>query len=142
LECLEEKINGIEEVEQKKEIIQLFYILRYYNFIVYDEENFVKDVKELEEIIEYLKEKVIRKLYNFKVLNPITKDIQTDIKIIEPILNTRIINLENINILAMNVEDNIKIGIYDGQVLELEFMIENELDIKIKKNKKVRLFTK
>lgn len=142
MECLEEKINGIEEVEQKKEIIQLFYILRYYNFIVYDEENFVKDVKELEEIIEYLKEKVIRKLYNFKVLNPITKDIQTDIKIIEPILNTRIINLENINILAMNVEDNIKIGIYDGQVLELEFMIENELDIKIKKNKKVRLFTK
>lgn len=141
IKCLEERIDKIEKEEQKKELIQFFSILRYYNFVVYDEENFIKDIEALGEQIENLEEITINKLYNFKVINPITKDIETDIKIIKPILISRIMNLTNVHIQAINKDKRLEINIFDGDIQELGFEIENTKDIK-SKGKKIRLFAK
>ncbi len=142
IKCIESKIDKIEEIEQKKEIIQIFSVIRYYNFIVYDEERFVKDIEALQENLERLEEKTIDKLYELKAINPITKDLETDIKIIMPIFNTRIMNLEKACIQAINKERTIEINIYDGDILELTFELENSNGVNIKTKKKIKLFSK
>ncbi len=142
IKCLEEKIEKVEEVEQKKELLQFLYVLRYYNFIVYDEERFIKDVEPLQDEIQELIEKVISKLYELKAINSITKDLETDIKIIKPILETRIMNLANVNVQIEKNDKNIEVEIYDGDVLELRFEIGNSKKIEIKNRKKVKVFAK
>lgn len=141
LKCLGEKVYNIKREEQKRELIQLFKIVRYYNFIVYDDEKFIKDVEALNEQIEDIEEKIIKKLYDFKAINYITKDIQTDIKIIKTLFNSRIMNLDNVYISATNNEKRLEINIYDGNIEEFGFELENTKGLK-SKGKKVRLFVK
>lgn len=142
IKCIEEKVNRIEKIEQRKELMQMLRVVRYYNFIVYDEERFIKDVDLLQNDIEKLEEIVIEKLYELRGINTITKDLYTDVEIIKPILKTRIMNLENIYIQIIKIEDKIKVYVYDGKVLEMEFEIENLGDIQMKNKKKVKLFDK
>ncbi len=142
IKCLEEKVERITEIEQKKELVQILRILRYYNFIVYDEERFIKDVDIIKPDIEKLQEMTIEKLYELKVVNPITKDIDLDINIIKPILSTRIMNLENVNMQIMNNGNKIEINVYDGNVLELEFELDLPEHMQVKNKRKVKLFVK
>ena len=141
INCLEDKIQKIVKEEQKKELVQFFKILRYYNFVVYDKERFIKDVEALSEEMDNLEEMIIKKLYSFNLLNPLTKDIKTDLKIIKPILNSRIMNLENVYIQAINREKRLEISVFDGDIQELGYEIENIKEIK-SKGKKIRLFGK
>ena len=140
IKLLEEKLDRIEGPEEKKELMQFFSILRYYNFILFDEERFIKDIEPIEEDMSYIEEKTIERLYTSKVLNNITKDVETDIKIIRPILTTRIMNIENIYIHVWQNERTLEVNIYDGKILELEFEIENSRDVQIKGKKKIKLF--
>lgn len=142
INCLKEKIDKIETVEKKRELIQIFWVLRYYNFIVYNEEKFIKDVEQLAEAICELEEKTISKLYELKAINHITKDLETDIQIIKPILTSRIMNLETISIQLFKQNKNIKVNVYDGDILETEYDIEDTKDLKIKAKKKIKLFAK
>lgn len=142
IKCLENSIYKVDTLEHKKHIVSLLHILRYYNFILFDENRFIKDVEELQESIESLEEKIILKLYDFKMLNPITKDIETDIGIIKPILRTRILDFANIIIQPIKQENNILIKIYDGNIEELEYSIENLNNVDFKNKKKIKLFAK
>lgn len=140
IKCLNQKVEKITKIEQKKELVQILRILRYYNFIVYDEEKFIKDIEALEIQVEELEEKVIEKLYEFKAFAQITKNLKMDTEIIKPILTSRIMNLENISIQLVKKEKNVEVNIYDGDILELGFDIENPKDILIKGKKKTKLF--
>lgn len=144
IRCLEKRINELEIVEQKTQGIALLCMLRYYNFIVFDEKRLIKDVEPLKEELDRLNGKILAKLLEIKIINPITKDIETDIGIIKPIFETRIINLNNINITVKQLkeEQKLEISIYDGNTLELEFTIQNLNNVEIKNKKKVKLFSK
>ncbi len=142
IKCLEDSIYKVDTQEHKKHIISLLHILRYYNFVLFDENRFIKDVEELKEDIEAVQEKILLKLYDFKVLNPITKDIETDIGIIRPILSTRILDFANIIIQPIKQENNILIKVYDGNIEELEYSIENLNNVDFKNKKKIKLFAK
>lgn len=142
IKCLEQRLEKIVKIEQKRDLMQLFWIVRYYNFIVYSEDKFIKDVEPLEEPIEKLEENIIRKLYDFKLLNELTKSLDLDIKIIKPILSSRIMNLENISIKLIKNEQDIEVDIYDGDVQELGFNIESEGIAPLKNKKKLKLFIK
>ena len=122
--------------------MQAFWLIRYYNFIVYSENKFIKDVEELNKQISDLEEKIIRRLYEFKTLNPLTKDLNKDIEIIKPILNSRIMNLENISIKLIKNEQDIEVDVYDGEVQELGYNVEREDVVPIKNKKKIKLFIK
>lgn len=142
IKCLEQRIDKIVSQEQKKEAIELFRIIRYYNFVLYDDERFIKDVEELDEDISKIEGKIIIKLYEIKAINPITKNLETDIGIISPIFNTRIMNLDKANFLVEAKNNIIEVSIYDGSTLELEFTIANLNNIELRGKKKVKLFTK
>lgn len=142
IKCMEENIDKIIEPEQKKQAISLFHAIRYYNFIYFDDNRFIKDVEELREDLDRLEGKILLKLYEIKGINTITKDIETDIGIIKPVLSTRIIDLGNVNIQIKKVENKIEVGIFDGNTVELEYRLENLNRVELKNKKKVKLFTK
>ena len=142
IRCMKEQIDKMITSEHKREAISLLHILRYYNFVLFDDERFIGEVEEIREELEDLQGKILIKLYDLKVLNPITKDLETDIGIIKPIFDTRIIDLEGITIQTRIVGDRIEVLVYDGNSLELEFTIENLNNVQIKGKKKVKLFSK
>ena len=122
--------------ENKKQIIDLMYILRYYEFLPYFNEKYIKDVEELKEIISKTEDILIDKLIEFKIANKISGNKEFDKNIIKKIFNMRMINLENINIEFVN---NNEVIFYDVETIEKKYAIENE-GIKLKYNKKVKLF--
>lgn len=140
IKCLDERVDKIELPVDKKEGLELFRILRYYNFILFDDTRFIKDVDEIKDELEKIKWKIISKLYEIKALNHITKDAATDIGIVKPIFDTRIMDLGNTNVHVEQREDEILVEVYDGDILELEFAIENLNGITIKNRKKTKLF--
>lgn len=142
IKCIEENIDKIESIEQKKQAISLLNIIRYYNFIPFDEKRFICEVEELSEEIEILESKILLKLYEIKGIIPITKDIQTDIGIVKPIFQTRLMDLKNVAIQAVNENNKIAVKVYDGDVLEMEFTIDNLNNVDFKKKKKTKLFGK
>lgn len=142
ISCMEEEIYKINSVEQKKRAIMLLHILRYYKFIPFDEKRLIKDVEELKEDIDRIEGKLLYNLYEIRALTPITKDIETNIGIIKPILETRIMDLGKINIQIIKQEDRIAVKIYDIDILELEYTIPNLNKVELKSKKKVKLFTK
>ena len=144
MKCLEKRINELEILEQKGQGIALLCILRYYNFVAFDNDRLIKDVEPLKDELDNLNGKILAKLFETKIANPITKDIETDIGIVKPIFETRIMNLSNINIIVKELkqEGRLEISIYDGNTLELEFTLQNLNKVEIKNKKKVKLFSK
>lgn len=142
IECFEENIYKIHSVEQKKEAIALLHIIRYYKFIPFNNERFIKDVEELQDDIERIEGKLLYTLYEIKALNVITKDLETDVGIIKPIFETRIMDLSNVNIQVIKENGRIAVNVYDGDILEIEFTIQNLNRVEFKSKKKVKLFTK
>ncbi len=142
IKCLEQNIEKIEAPEQKKRAIALLRMVRYYNFVLFDENIYIKDIGELREDLDSLEGKILLKLFEIKALNPITKDLETDVGITKPILSTRIVELENVNLQVKKQENKIEIKVYDGNILELEFRIENLNGVELKGKKKVKLFAK
>ncbi len=142
IKCMEEKVDKIINIDQKKEAITLFRIIRYYNFIPFDENRFISEVKEINDDLSKLQSKILLKLYDLKAINPITKDLQTDIGIINTVFETRIMDLKNINIRVENQNNKIAVKIYDSDILEMEFTLDNLNNVEFKAKKKIKLFEK
>ena len=132
--------DNIKKTESKKEIMELLYILRYYKFIPYNNEKFIKDVDELYDDISLLEKLIIEKLVLFKLLNKTIKNAELNTKIIKLILNTRIMKFEDAYVEFEKGEENILINIYDGDTFEKNFKIEKQEKNQIKYNKKIKIF--
>jgi len=140
IECFFSEINTIND---KTEIIKILYKIRYYINIIYDKNKYIKDIPELKEEIEDLKEKTIEKLFEYKLVFDFSGNDKINKKIISNILNTRIINLQTIFIILKKEEKEIKIGIYDeeDELNSIEtIIIEDTNKINLKTGKKIKLF--
>lgn len=125
------------------EIIDCVYELRYYNFLPYSNYKEIKDLDFIQEELERTKEILIRKLYEQKIINTISTNLENDIKIVKKIFDLKIINMENIYVQLKKNKSKYVIIFYDEKdtkdreyEMELEF---NKKD-KIKLNKKIKLF--
>ena len=142
IKCLEDEIYKINAMEDKRPAISLLYIVRYYKFIAFDDERFIKDVDELKEDVERIEGKLLFNLYEIGVLSQITKDIETDVGIIKPFLDTRIMNFANVVIRVRDEGNGIDVEVYDGDILEIEYTIPNLNRVKVKCKKNIKLFAK
>lgn len=136
-------INGIqakiEATTTKKEIIELLYLLRYYNFIPYFNKTFVKDIPELKEMLNDTENMLIEKLIEMKMINKFSDNSKFDKKLVKNVFKLRLMNLENIY-LEFEKGEKIRIILYDVETAEKGFEISNK-DIKIiKYNKKIKMF--
>lgn len=136
-------LNKIENSKEKEQIIDCLYEFRYYIHLPYTEEEKVYDIKEFSESIEIVKEKIIKKMYDNKIINVISTNERNDIQIIKNIFDLKLINLEDIYLEVKKKNNMYIIKIFDEKET-LETQIEMNLEFnkkdKIKLNKKIKLF--
>lgn len=120
IKCFNVKIQSTNEKEQ---IINLIYMLRYYNLLFINEKEQIFNIKELKQELEELMQVIIKKAYEFKTISVITNEKNTNDEIIKNILTTKIISLENIGIELKENGSNLEVLIYDGDVYEKTIII-------------------
>lgn len=141
LKILEKKINRL---VLREEIVEILYQLRYYQNIVFFEGVFIKDYTELKNALDYILKLAITKACKMGVIKIISMDIETNFELIKYILDTKMIDLEEIKIyLELEDNENIFIKVYDKEVFEKQGRSKfngNKKDIVIKKKRMVKLF--
>ena len=140
IKCLKTKI---ESANEKEELINYIYILRYYNYIFFSKKLQIKDVKELQEEKSKIEELLIEKACELKVLNRIASEKKVNFEIIKSAILTRIINIDNINI-ELNKNDNLlEVNVYDGSTYEKTIVIPtfDDTEILVKYNKTIKIFS-
>lgn len=130
------KIEKINE-ENKNELTKLIYKIRYYRYIPINENECIKDIKELDELFEKLIKQTIKKAQKIKLWDIFSEDFDLTYQILKEVFDTKIINLETIN-LGFKYENKVLyIEYYDDTVIESTKKIDID-NVRIKK--KVKLF--
>lgn len=139
-EILPQKIQSLTD---REELIDMFYILRYYHLIPYSEELKIKDVEKLKEFLNSVFSILIKKMYQLKLINTISTNEEMDIKIVNNLFDLYTINLEEIYLELKKDGDKYRLNIYDDKDT-FEKSIEMELDFhkkdKVKIKRKIKLF--
>lgn len=129
--------------EDDEEVINLIYKIRYYRELYINKTLKIKDIEKIEEKLDEIYKVIITKACKNEDLIIVNLDIETNYKIIKEILNTKIIELDEINIKLKYTLDKLIVCVYEKDVLEREINIDklvNRKDIIIKLNKKHKLF--
>lgn len=137
---LELKELEIAKIESKKEILNNIYVLRYYKNMKLNDKMYLKEEKLIKKSLKNYERKLLSKAYQNNMFITFTKNILQNIEIVSEILDTKIINLKDIEVL-LRVEDNrIIMDIYDGEILDVSLKLnENIKEINIKLNKKTKV---
>lgn len=132
----------IQRVQTKKEIMNLIYIFRYYQCIIYEEGRQVGALVGLQEMLESTKRDLLKKAYELKVMVELEIGYQLELEFFDLLLHCAIINLENIYTKWIVHKDSLQVEIYDDTILEEEyhFKILSKDSVKMKTNKKIKLF--
>lgn len=136
-------VRKIESSSTRNELIDCMYELRYYSFLPYTKDKTIKDIEEFKEYIENVKEVLIKKLYDNKVINTLSTNEKNDIQIVKNIFDLKIINMEYIYMEIRKQDGKYVISTFDEkETLEQQFEIDldfNKKD-KIRLNRKFKLF--
>ena len=129
LKCFNIKIK--ESIEEE-EIVKLIYQFRYFMCLPYDLESNVKDMKKFEEDIEKTEKLLAKKAIDNKVINKIPFEVM------QHILETRIIVLEELYYKVEQEEEKYYVQIFDENITEEKIQIKSIGKTKI--NKKIKIF--
>ena len=129
LKCFNIKIK--ESIEHE-EIVKLIYQFRYFMCLPYDLESNVKDIKKFEEDIEKTEKLLAKKAIDNKVINKIPFEVM------QHILETRIIVLEELYYKVEQEEEKYYVQIFDENITEEKIEIKSIGKTKI--NKKIKIF--
>lgn len=135
----------IDKTQNKKDMIELIYKLRYYKFlpiVKQDDVAIIQDIEELQEQLNEIERAIITKACKMRVLTIINEDIEYNYKIINIIINTKIIDMENIIFSLESDANQLIVNIYDKEIIEevKKIPIEKQDGYNIKFNKKNKLF--
>lgn len=124
----------------KKQLLELAYILRYYNFVPFDKNVYIKDVPELKKQLDEIQNFIIEKMQEQKIVNKFSDSQKFDEKLIKKVFELRTIEIENINI-QFEKGDKTKIIFYDEATIEKGFEVKiNNIKI-LKYNKRIWMFS-
>ena len=132
----------IKKIKDKKSLIEMIYKYRYYNLLPVSTRQRICDIKTLRSGLDRLTEILIKKAIDMKVLIKISDDEIINLNIIEHLLLSKIICLEDIDIKFIYEKDGVYLVTFDEQIEENKVKLEDisKKDIKVKFNKKVKLF--
>lgn len=139
IKCMQ---TDIQKTENKSDLVDLIYKYRYYNLIPANEKKAICNVNKLKKDLDNLTISLVDKVTDMKILTKITENKDTNDYIIKQILLSKIISLEGINIKITNERTGIYLTIYDEETKDSRIKLENitKEDVKVKFNKKVKLF--
>ncbi len=135
LKCSKEKI---ENAETKEEIIEWIYKIRYYCQLPVNEKNELKDIDKLKKSFKDVVNTLIKIAQKNKALDVFTEDENLSYMIVKELLDSRMINLENANLICEYNDKILYVQYYDGNTLEMKKQFELE-HVKIKKKIKLLL---
>lgn len=136
LECFQIKIA---KAQTKQEIIDYIYELRYYGFLLLDqEETKLKEVMQLKTLFEEARESLLDKAKKLNVIEEVTEDKEINEQILNAIFDSRMIDLDHMVIETKVKDGKLYIEYYDEKVLETT--VELQCDRTVRLKKKVKLF--
>lgn len=133
----------IDKSEEKQEIIELIYELRYYYQIPVTEEQRIYQVEALRPNLEEVENLLIKKAIDKKVLIEISDNEKINSNVIRNIFISKILDLQSIGIKLYNENETWKAQFLDEDILENTIQIEENIEknnLKIKTKKLVKLF--
>ena len=131
----------VSKVENKFEIEDLLYEVRYYKHIPYNSGNLGKSAK-LKNQLNDIQKILIPKACNIKILIEISENKELNFNLLKNIFESKIANLGNMYYELKYHKGIIKITIYDTNVEEnvVEQQITENVELKVKLNKKIKIF--
>lgn len=124
--------NIIKKQEEPEKITKLIYQFRYFMLLPFNNDKNIKAVEELQEDIIRVEKKLLKVAIEKKVINPIPFEVM------QHILETRIIVLEELYFKIIIEQDKKYVQIFDENISEEKFEISSAE--KVKPNKKIRIF--
>lgn len=136
LKSLMEKIEKINE-ENKSLLVKYIYKVRYFRYIPIEENKYIRDLKELNPKFKQIVKLIIKKAQELRIWEKITVNEEITYEILKEVFDTKIIKIENLNIVCREENNNIIVEYYDDTILENSKKIK-KTDDKIKK--RIKLF--
>ena len=122
----------IKKTSDEEKILNLIYKFRYFMLLPFNLKKKIKDVEKLKEIITDTESKLVQKAVQKQII------ADAPFEVMKHIFETRIIILEGLYYKITATEGKHYVQIFDENVSEEKFEIN--IDEKIKKNKKVKIF--
>lgn len=136
-ECLKYVKICIEKIEEREEIINWIYKIRYYGYVPFSGNTYLKDINDLEIMFRDIIMLLIKKAQTYKVWENFSEDEELTYLVIKELLNSKMINLEGANMSCKYKDHVLYVEYYDADILEKKAEFKRE-HVRIKK--KVRLF--
>lgn len=133
----------INTAETKEEIINLIYIFRYYNLLPFDEKIDIYENKALQKTLKKVKEQLLKKAIDYKVIIDISQELEEDTKLLQFIFQTKIISIEDIYITVSKEKDKYYVEFSEDtensyeEKFEIDTLKKEKLNIKL--NKKIKV---
>ncbi|MCI8383509.1 MAG: hypothetical protein HFJ33_01295 [Clostridia bacterium] len=142
LACYQRKI---EKIVTKQDMMKMIYEFRYYCLLPFCQEKSMSQVEEIEQQIQEVEMRLIKKAQEFKLMNVFSNETEIDYQILKSIFRIRVINLENLYIKVIKEKENYFVQIFDEDIFEekIEMEIrgnENKKELLFKLNKKIKIF--
>ena len=130
----------IKKAESKQEIEKTIYDFRYYLLLPYNYEKSIQKVEKLQNQISQVRELLIDKAIELKVIQEISKDKYTNYEILKNIFSIRIIELKDAYLKITKEKDKYFVKIFDENIFEEKIEISKPNDLEIKLNKKIPIW--
>ena len=140
LKCMETKVKN---TNNKKDVIDLIYHLRYYVQLPITKEQTIKGLDNIRMQINKIEEVLIAKCINLKIINTISMNSEINFRIIKNILLSTSVNLEELEVQIEPKYNKLRISLYEGEEMENGFEVEVDgaaSKVNIKNYKKFKLF--
>lgn len=138
-------IKGIQEyikqAKTRKDVMSIIYKLRYYKFLPYKDTQ-IKDVEELQKLIYKTEEMIYNVAYKMNIINPISINEKVNNDVVRKILDTTIVELENIELLFKPENYQITLEIFDEENIEKILEYNTIEGLIARMNRKFKLFIK
>lgn len=131
--AIEIKVNNLEE---KEEILDLIYKIRYYELIYVKKDKQVKDIIDSNKI----QKEIITKACKQRVITIFSKNIKENYEIVKNIFKMDIIELEKVYFKFISKEEENKLEIYDEENLYQTVELPKIQELYVKLNKKIKVF--
>ena len=115
---------------------KIIYDFRYYSLLQYDYDKKIKEVSEIKEIMNEVADMIINKAVEYKVLEKLSNDKETNYQILKNIFDVRIIRLEDAYLKITKEKDKYFLQIFDENIFEEKIEIKQPKELDIKLNKK------
>jgi len=140
LQCF---LELIKTAETKEKIIDLIYIFRYYNLQPFDEKTDINQNLKIQESIITVKEELLKKAIDYKLILTPSEDIEENIKLLHFIFQTKIMSIEDIYISIIKEKDKYYIEFSEDnestyeEKFEIDTIKKEKLSIKLNKKSKI-----